>query len=308
MQTDKPSIVFLLGPTASGKTALAMEWVKQAKPFEMISIDSAMVYKGLDIGTGKPTALELSQVPHHLIDIREPYESYSAADFSADALELIPEILARGNTPLLVGGTLLYVRALQQGLSPLPIANPTIRDQLLKEALEIGWGAMHQRLAAIDPISATRIHPNDPQRIQRALEIYAISGKSMSDLFAEQKISGVLEEQYQVQTYALGMEALDPGGRGQLHENIAKRFKLMLEQGLVEEVKGILEKLNQKLPQGAYKNLPAMRSVGYRQVCEYLEGALSYDEMVNKAIAATRQLAKRQLTWLRGLTNIDWLT
>lgn len=306
MQT-KPTIVFLLGPTASGKTALAMEWIKRGKSYEIISVDSAMVYKGLNIGTGKPTALELSQVPHHLIDIREPYESYSAADFRVDALELIPEILARGNTPLLVGGTLLYVRALQHGLSPLPSADPIIRDRLLKEAKVLGWQAMHQRLAEVDPVAASRIHVNDPQRIQRALEIYAISGKSMSDWFAEQKISIDLENQYQIQTFALGQEALDPAGRGQVHENIAKRFNQMIEQGLIEEVKQILEKLNQKLPQREYKNLPAMRSVGYRQVCEYLEGELSYDEMVNKAIASTRQLAKRQLTWLRSLTKVNWL-
>ncbi len=308
MQTKKPTIVFLLGPTAAGKTALAMEWIKAGKPYEIISVDSAMVYKGLDIGTGKPSVLELSQVPHHLIDIREPYQSYSAADFRSEALSLIPEILARGKTPLFVGGTLLYVRALQHGLSPLPSANPLIRDQLLKEAEAIGWQAMHQRLAEVDPLAALRIHVNDPQRIQRALEIYAISGKSMSDCFAEQTEVTHLENQYQIKTYALGKEALDPAGRGQLHERIAKRFNLMLKQGLIEEVKGILEILKERLGEGAYQNLPAMRSVGYRQVCEYLEGELSYDEMLNKAIAATRQLAKRQLTWLRGLTNINWLT
>jgi tRNA dimethylallyltransferase len=308
MQTKKPSIIFLLGPTASGKTALATEWIKSGKPFEIISVDSAMVYKGLNIGTGKPTPLELSQVPHHLIDIREPYESYSAADFRADALQLIPEILARGKIPLLVGGTLLYVRALQHGLSPLPSADPNVREQLLKEAEEIGWQAMHQRLKDIDPATALRIHVNDPQRIQRALEIYALSGKSMSDLFAQEKKSDALEAKYQIETFALGVEALDSIGRGTLHENIAKRFNHMIEQGLIEEVKRILEKLNQKLPKGEYKNLPAMRSVGYRQVCQYLEGELSYDAMLNKAIAATRQLAKRQLTWLRGLTNINWLT
>lgn len=267
-----------------------------------------MVYRGLNIGTGKPSVLELSQAPHHLINIREPYQSYSAADFRADALALIPEILARGKTPLFVGGTLLYVRALQQGLSPLPSADPIIRDRLLKEAEVIGWQAMHQRLAAVDPMAALRIHANDPQRIQRALEIYAISGKSMSDWFAEQTIAIELENQYQIHNFALGKEALDPTGRGQLHENIAKRFKFMLEQGLIEEVKGILGTLKQRTQKSEYKNLPAMRSVGYRQVCEYLEGDLSYDEMVNKAIAATRQLAKRQLTWIRGLTNIDWLT
>jgi len=308
MQLDKPSIVFLLGPTASGKTALAMEWIRAGKPFEIISVDSAMVYRGLNIGTGKPSSSELSQFPHHLIDIREPFESYSAANFRTDALKIIPEIIARGKTPLLVGGTLLYVRALQQGLSPLPSADPMIRDRLLKEAEAIGWEAMHQRLATIDPVAAMRIHANDPQRIQRALEIYAISGQSMSDLMVQQKTKDTLDEKYQVQTFALGIEALDPMRRGILHEKIAHRFHWMLEQGLIEEVKGILEQLNQRFPKGDYNNLPAMRSVGYRQVCKYFAGELPYEEMVLKAIAATRQLAKRQLTWLRSLTNVNWLT
>lgn len=304
----KPPIVFLVGPTASGKTERAMQWVQGLAdaPFEsleIISMDSAMAYKGLDIGTGKPTFEELARAPHHLINIREAHEPYSVAEFRMDALEKISAIVVRGKTPLLVGGTLLYVRALLQGLAPLPSANTEIRQRLAQEADKLGWQAMHQRLAHVDPKAALRIHPNDPQRIQRALEVYEITGQSMTDLFSVGAGSDDID-QYDIHICSLGAEALDPAGRGVLHDRIAQRFHHMLEQGLVEEVEGLFERLRKM---GDYKHLPSMRSVGYRQVCQYLEGALSYTEMVAQAIAATRQLAKRQLTALRHLKNVNWL-
>lgn len=310
MPQSKPSAVFLLGPTASGKTDLAVQWVQAsqhaASPFEIISVDSAMVYRGMDIGTGKPTSEILAIAPHHLINIREPAEPYSVAEFRTDALRIMANITARGHVPLLVGGTMLYVRALQQGLSILPSAHPDIRQALSEEAESLGWQVMHQRLAAIDPVAALRIHPNDPQRIQRALEIYAVTGQSMSDLCSEQggQEIGNLEAYYNIQTFILGTEALEAAGRQVLHERIAKRFENMLAKGFIEEVSHLLEAL-----QGVqdYKNLPSMRSVGYRQVCQYLEGALSYDEMVYQAVAATRQLAKRQCTYLRKLTSVNHL-
>ncbi len=297
-------LIFLMGPTASGKTDLVIELVKnKSLPVEIISVDSAMVYRGMDIGTGKPSKEELAIVPHHLIDIRDPSDPYSAADFREDALKLIVDITKRGKIPLLVGGTLLYFRALEKGLSPLPSADPIIREKLLKEAREIGWEAMHQRLAKIDPSAANRIHPNDPQRIQRALEVYEITNKPMSELFKDKSLqvneslqSNDLNLQYKIHSFALV-----PRDRKFLHDRIAKRFLKMLELGLLEEVKHLFNRGD------LHANLPAIRSVGYRQVWQYLAGEISYDDMVLKAMTATRQLAKRQLTWLRSLDNINWL-
>lgn len=305
---SKPPVVLLLGPTASGKTERAFQWVQGQgdAPFEsleIISMDSAMVYRGMDIGTGKPTPEELRSTPHHLIDIRNPTEPYSVAEFRRDALSLMANIVARGKIPLLVGGTMLYVRALLQGLSPLPSANINIRTRLLQEAQAYGWPYMHQRLTTIDPMAALRIHPNDPQRIQRALEVYEITGKSMTCLLSVVDNTDI--HAYDIHIFSLGKEMLDPLGRGILHDKIAKRFHQMLEQGLIEEVKGLFEQLKDV---SNYSDLPAMRAVGYRQVCQYMRRELSYPEMVEKAIAATRQLAKRQLTALRNLKNVNWLT
>jgi tRNA dimethylallyltransferase len=298
MKINKPPVIFLLGPTASGKTERAIQWVQgylepPFKDLEIISVDAVMVYRGMDIGTGKPTAEELLLAPHHLINIREPHEPYSVAEFRRDALKLIADIITRGKTPLLVGGTMLYVRALQQGLSLLPEANKGVREKLFEEGEALGWKAMHRRLARIDPKAALRIHPNDPQRIQRALEVYELTGRPMSQLLSP---SSTGLEPYEIQIFALAKEALEAESRGFLHDRIATRFREMLSAGWVEEVKVLVQSLSKERPD--YKSLPAMRAVGYRQVSQYLEGDLSYEEMVYHGIAATRQLAKRQLTAL----------
>ncbi len=307
MMKKKPAI-FLMGPTAAGKTALALE-LAQKLPVEIISVDSAMVYTGMNIGTGKPTPEELLSVPHHLVDIRDPIETYSAAQFAKDALALMQQITERGCIPLLVGGTFLYFKALQQGLSPLPAADKDVRAELLENASVIGWAAMHQRLREIDPKSAQRIHPNDPQRIQRALEVYEITGRPMSSFFKDKSIDlpiikdecldprrPVSIEQYDIHAFALA-----PENRSDLHQSIEQRFRTMLEQGLVAEVERLFKRGDLDI------EMPAMRAVGYRQVWGYLEGHYTYNEMTEKAIAATRQLAKRQLTWLRGMSDVMWL-
>ena len=277
-------IFCLMGPTASGKTALAIELVKQF-PFEIISVDSAMIYRDMDIGTAKPSAEELQAAPHHLLDIINPTESYSAAQFCADATSLADEILQKGKIPLLVGGTMMYFNALQQGLSALPEANPELRQQLEAEAAQHGWAMMHQRLAQIDPKAALRIHANDTQRIQRALEVYHLTGTCLSDFLAQQK----KEES----AYIFANFILFPEHRPWLHERIAWRFEQMLAQGFVEEVQRLLQKWS------LTTSMPSMRCVGYRQVMDYLQGNDDYPMMREKGIAATRQLAKRQLTWLR---------
>lgn len=293
-----PLALFLMGPTASGKTALALE-LAQHLPVEIISVDSAMVYRGMDIGTSKPSAVELASVPHHLIDIRDPSEPYSAAAFVEDALQCLQDITERGKIPLLVGGTMLYFRALQQGLSPLPPANPAIREALLTEANVIGWPALHQRLSAIDPESGKRIHPHDSQRIQRALEIYAVSQKPMSAFFkAHEEESAKQPTSRGIKDYQIGTFALMPSDRAVLHDNIEKRFDQMLAAGLVGELQRLYER-GDLLP-----TLPSLRSVGYRQVWQYLEGECTLAEMRLKAIAATRQLAKRQITWLRSWSHL----
>lgn len=279
-----------MGPTASGKTGAAVELFQQL-PIELISVDSALVYRDMDIGTAKPDAATLKQAPHHLIDIIDPTEAYSAAQFRTDALRLMAEITARGKLPVLVGGTMLYFKALQGGLNDLPEADPEVRARLDAEALELGWPAMHARLARIDPDTAARLKTTDAQRIQRALEVHELSGKTMTQIFAEQKTQTALP-------YRLLKLALVPSDRSALHERIAIRFEQMLKEGLLEEVR----MLRTKYPD-LHLGLPSMRCVGYRQAWQYLDGEFCMDELREKGIAATRQLAKRQLTWLRGMDD-----
>ena len=278
-----------MGPTASGKTELAV-WLVQRFPLEIISVDSAMVFRGMDIGTAKPDADTQRLAPHRLIDILDPAQAYSAARFREDALREIADIQARGRWPLLVGGTMLYFRALEQGLAVLPEADPALRQRLNAEAKTRGWAALHARLARLDPPSARRIHPNDPQRIQRALEVYELSGRPMSALLAS-------TPHRPVRLLKLGLAAPE---RGELHTRIARRFYQMLDAGLVEEVRQLYAR-GDLSPQ-----LPAVRAVGYRQVWLYLAGELGRNEMVEHGIIATRQYAKRQLTWLRGEQNLHW--
>jgi len=279
-----------MGPTAAGKTDLAVALLAHLSA-EIISVDSALVYKGMNIGTAMPDAQTLARAPHRLINFLDPAEPYSAARFRGDALREIETILAAGHTPLLVGGTMLYYRALLQGLSELPAADENIRRRLEEEMASNGLAALHARLAEIDPSAAARIHPNDPQRTQRALEVYEATGVSMTEWYQRQRDA----RPFPYQTIKI---ALIPQDRAKLHERIAQRFQLMLAQGLVDEVKALYERgdLDQ--------DKPAMRAVGYRQVWEYLDGNYSYQQMVEKGIVASRQLAKRQLTWLRSEQNI----
>lgn len=280
-----------MGPTASGKTALAIELVEQHN-CEIISVDSALIYCGMDIGSAKPNAEELAKAPHRLINIRSPLESYSAADFRTDALLAIEDILAKGKTPLLVGGTMMYFKALLEGLSPLPAANDVIRKQIQIEADNHGWQHLHDELMQIDPVSAERIHPNDPQRLSRAIEVYRISGKSLTEL---------TKVKSETLPYDVVQFAISPKDRKVLHLSIEQRFKLMLNQGFVEEVQSLRERSE------LHMDLPSMRCVGYRQCWQYLDGEYDYDTMVEKSVVATRQLAKRQLTWLRGWPDLNWL-
>ncbi len=284
-----PPAIFLMGPTASGKTGAAVD-LFQRLPIELISVDSALVYRDMNIGTAKPDAVTLKQAPHHLIDVIDPTEAYSAAQFRADALLLMAEITARGKIPVLVGGTMLYFKALQGGLGDLPEADAAVRAALDKEALQYGWPAMHAKLAQIDPETAVRLQKTDAQRIQRALEIYEVSGKAMTQLFAEQTIT--------VLPYRLLKLALVPSDRSVLHQRIAVRFDQMLQDGFIDEVKA----LRKKYPT-LHASLPSMRCVGYRQAWQYLDGEITLPELREKGIAATRQLAKRQLTWLRGMDD-----
>ncbi|MDP5144600.1 tRNA (adenosine(37)-N6)-dimethylallyltransferase MiaA [Rheinheimera baltica] len=284
-------VIFLMGPTASGKTALATELYKQL-PVELISVDSALVYRGMDIGTAKPTAAELALAPHHLIDIIDPAQSYSAADFRADTIRLVAEIKHRGNIPVLVGGTMLYFKALLDGISPLPEADSAVRQQLELEAAKLGWAALHAELAKVDAVSAQRIHPNDPQRINRALEVYRITGRSLTELTAEKG------EPFAFPVYQF---AIAPVERAVLHQRIAERFEQMLKAGFEAEVVALRQRGD------LHADLPSMRCVGYRQMWQYLDGECSYAQMTERGIAATRQLAKRQLTWLRGWQELTWL-
>lgn len=281
-----------MGPTASGKTAYAMV-LYDKYPIDIISVDSALIYRGMDIGSAKPTKEEQLKYPHKLIDICDPAESYSAANFRHDAIVEIEKSLSNGRTPLLVGGTMLYFKALIEGLSPLPAANSDIRDQIEEKANRLGWQAIHEELKKVDPVSAQRIHPNDPQRLNRALEVYLITGKSLTELTKE---SG------DALPYDIMQLAIMPEDRAELHQRIEQRFLQMLDQGFEDEVKKLMQRPDLHL------NLPSIRCVGYRQMWEYLNGDTSYDEMVFKGICATRQLAKRQITWLRGWKqSITWL-
>ena len=290
MAEHQSPIVCLMGPTASGKTELAVTLLRHF-PMDIISVDSALVYKDMDIGTAKPDASVLAEAPHRLIDFLDPAESYSAAQFRSDALQEIEAIVGSGRIPLLVGGTMLYFRALLEGLSELPAADEMIRARLEEEAAEKGWQVLHQRLAEVDPQAAKRIHPNDPQRIQRALEVYEISGVPMSQWQQQGKQQAALP-------YRVIKLALIPSDRKYLHEVIARRFQRMLQAGLIKEVQALHDRRDLDLSK------PAMRAVGYRQVWEYLDGKLSYEQMIEKGIIATRQLAKRQHTWLRSEQNL----
>lgn len=275
-------VICLMGPTAAGKTAIACDLV-QSYPLEIISVDSAMVYRGMDIGTAKPSPEELRQAPHHLIDIIEPTKSFSAADFCQEAYKLCDAIFERKKIPLLVGGTMMYFHAFQQGLSVLPSADEALRYQMHTEAMQLGWPAMHQRLQAIDPISAAKIHPHDAQRIQRALEVFVLTQTPLSQLNKKEKNN-------RLQFVNI---ALQPEDRSLLHTRIQHRWDAILEQGFLQEVSNLLEQ-HCLLPHS-----PAMRCVGYRQAVAYLQKEYSYPVFCEKALAATRQLAKRQLTWLR---------
>ena len=288
----EPLAIFLMGPTASGKTALAMELVRHL-PCDIISVDSALIYRGMDIGTAKPTADELAMAPHRLIDILDPAEAYSAADFRRDALAEMADISARGRIPLLVGGTMLYFKALLEGLSPLPEADPRIRAEIELAAASRGWGTLHQELCSIDPVAGARIHPNDPQRLSRALEVFRITGKTLTEL---------TQQQGDPLPYRTLQYAIAPRVREELRERIALRFDAMLEQGLADEVKFLLARgdLN--------PSLPSIRCVGYRQMWDYLTGSLDYAQMRYRGIIATCQLAKRQMTWLRSWPHlVTWL-
>jgi tRNA dimethylallyltransferase len=286
-----PPAIFLMGPTASGKTGLAVE-LCQRFPVEIISVDSALVYRGMDIGTAKPDAETLKLAPHRLIDIRDAAETYSAAEFCEDALREMKSITAAGSIPLLVGGTMLYFRALEHGLSELPAADPEVRKRLEQQAAEIGWSGMHELLQQLDPQAASRIHPNDPQRIQRALEVISVSGQSMSDLY-DKTTAYTLD-------YRLHKIVISPEPRSVLHQRIEQRFDLMIAAGFVDEMKSLFARSDLN------PALPSMRAVGYRQAWEWLEGNCTFDEMREKAIIATRQLAKRQLTWLRRESASLW--
>ena len=289
MTKGLPPAIFIMGPTASGKTGLAVE-LYQHLPVELISVDSALVFKDMDIGTAKPDASILARAPHHLIDLIPPTEAYSAATFRNDALKLMAEITARGKVPLLVGGTMLYFKALQGGLSQLPEADPNVRQKLDAQAAQIGWPAMHDKLAEIDPETAARLEPADAQRVQRALEVYEISGKTMTELH-QSSMSDKLP-------YQLLKIALTPSDRSVLHDRIAIRFDDMLKQGFVDEVKRLLLKYP-----SLNADMPSMRCVGYRQALEHLAGNYDVAELRDRGIFATRQLAKRQLTWLRGMDD-----
>ncbi len=290
---QRPRVVCIMGPTAAGKTEAVIDLFERFNG-HIISVDSALVYRGMDIGTAKPDRATLQRAPHALVDIRDPWHSYSAADFRTDALAEIDTATGRGQVPLLAGGTMLYFRALQQGLSTLPQADAATREQLEQQAKRIGWPAMHRQLQAVDPASAARIHPNDPQRIQRALEVWHVTGKPLSYWFAQQNPS-------QACAFRALKIILAPPDRSVLHQRIEHRFDHMLATGFIDEVKQLRQHPR------IHADLPAMRAVGYRQVWQYLDGKLDRKEMRYRGIVATRQLAKRQWTWLRKEKDAVWL-
>ena len=298
-----PPLVCLMGPTASGKTDLAMYLYDQF-PCELVSVDSVLVYRGMDVGSAKPDAQTLQRYPHHLIDILDPAEPYSAARFRDDALALIEDITARGRVPLLVGGTMLYFKALAGGLASMPSADPVVRARIEAMALEQGWPAVHAALAQVDPASAERIHPNDPQRISRAYEVFLGSGITLTQWHERQHAEKAADQTpgSGVLPYTVRYLAVAPRERSVLHERIAERFSLMLQQGLISEVEALHARGDLDV------SMPSIRAVGYRQVWDYLEGRLSYEQMHERGVIATRQLAKRQFTWLRGWNEpIEWL-
>jgi tRNA dimethylallyltransferase len=285
----KPLLICLMGPTASGKTDLAIE-LAAARNCELVSVDSALVYRGLDIGSAKP------DYPHHLVDIRDPLEAYSAADFAVDAHQLAADITARGRTPLFVGGTMLYFKAFLEGLADMPAADPDIRREIEAEAGRYGWPALHARLAEVDPESAARIHPNHSQRLGRALEVYRASGVTMTEWQSRQGSLPLPAKRYRIIQIAIC-----PGDRAELHRRISLRFTQMMSAGLLDEVLSLYRRGD------LHPDLPAMRAVGYRQLWRHLAGECSLEEAVAGAEAATRQLAKRQLTWLRKWPGLNWI-
>ncbi len=291
MNKELPLALFLMGPTASGKTDLAIK-LKQKYPVEIISVDSALIYKGMDIGTAKPNAEELKLAPHRLIDILDPVDAYSAADFRRDALNEMNAIVAEGKIPLLVGGTMLYYKALLEGLSPLPAADPQVRQDIESEAERLGWDAMHAQLRDLDPVSAQRIHPNDPQRLTRALEVHRISGKTLTEL---------TQTKGEAIPFRVKQFAITPKERAELHRRIELRFNNMMDAGFEEEMKALYSRKE------LHPDLPSIRCVGYRQMWDYLDGNCSLDEAKFRGVCATRQLAKRQITWLRSWDNLTWL-
>ncbi|MBE0485551.1 tRNA (adenosine(37)-N6)-dimethylallyltransferase MiaA [Marinobacter sp.] len=311
-----PPAIFLMGPTASGKTDLALELCRRL-PCDIISVDSAMIYRGMDIGTAKPSADELAAAPHRLIDICDPAETYSAADFRRDALIEMAEITGRGRIPLLVGGTMMYFKALLHGMSDLPAASPELRAQLEREAAEHGWEQLHRELKANDPIAARLIHPNNRQRLMRALEVIRLTGRPISDIWQSQSGTSVQGDRSGIEDYTyitrwqadespslpytVFQFALAPVERSWLHQRIQRRFQAMLQSGFLNEVQALMARgdLN--------PDMPSMRCVGYRQAWDYLSDCCDYETFVSKGVAATRQLAKRQLTWLRKWPNVHWL-
>ena len=293
-----PDVYCLMGPTASGKTNLAVELVKQY-PFEIISVDSAQIYREMDIGTGKPSKDTLKMAPHRLLDIKDPTEAYSASDFRRDASLEISSIIESGKVPLLVGGTMLYFRILRDGMADLPRANKKVRQDIEEIAKNHGWEEVHRQLARVDPAAAARIHLKDPQRLQRALEVFLVSGKSMTEFYSEEAVKRS-DNQYS-QSFNLHFFGIQPGDRTVLHEVIEKRFHKMLKDGLVAEVQLLYTRgdLTDKLP--------AIKSVGYRQIWQYLSGQSDYNAMIEKSVAATRQLAKRQSTWMKSWYKLNTL-
>lgn len=285
-----------MGPTASGKTRLAMELASRGA-CQLVSVDSAMIYRGMDIGTAKPSIEERARIPHRLIDLRDPAEPYSAAEFRADALAAGTEILALGQVPVFVGGTMLYYRVLRDGIAAMPSRNDELRAQLAREAESVGWQALHARLAEIDPAAAKRIHPNDPQRLQRALEVALISGKPLSQWWQEGTGGGIES----VLGCRLIQLVIAPQSRANLHSRIERRLDRMLDAGFLEEVRALRRRGDLDA------SLPSMKAVGYRQLWRHLDGAIDFDTMREQALAATRQLAKRQLTWLRSWRGAHWL-